>query len=38
MDHYKLKSQAAERFEDDGDLSKMILEVEDKLRSALELE
>jgi len=36
--HYKLKSKALERFQDDGDLSKMISEVEDKLRSALELE
>lgn len=38
VDHYRLKSEAAERFQDDGDLSKMILEVEDGLRSALELE
>ncbi len=38
MNYYRLKSKALERFQDDGDLSKMITEVEDKLRSALELE
>ena len=36
--HYMMKAKALERFQDDGDVSKMISEVEDKLRSALELE
>lgn len=35
--HYRMKAKALERFQDDGDLGKMISEIEDKLRSALEL-
>lgn len=36
--HYTQKMKALERFKADGDLTKMVSEVEDKLRSALELE